>query len=149
MPFPRSDLFVVLPCPQRSAALFQGLRGSPILQFLNHQSDADMGEQCLKLGSQLMLAQAQACFYELAHKRDMKPNVLAQLAMCTSDLYREAYNIVMVRVMPLHRLACVCHSNYACVLPGGSIQEHPWQVLGSALPPASGLLRGSCALAAK
>eukprot|EP01083_Nonionella_stella_P164059 541840_1 len=53
---------------------------------------ADMSQNSLNMLSQLMLAQAQACFFECATKKQMSKGIVAKLAAATSQLFQQAAN---------------------------------------------------------
>jgi programmed cell death 6-interacting protein len=57
----------------------------------------DINKGCTKMLSHLMLAQAQACFFEMAIQRGMRPAAIAKLAQGTASLFGHALSALNAR----------------------------------------------------
>jgi len=77
---------------KESAGVFAYLAengGNDAIQFVQ---SLDIQTDSAKFMSSLMLAQAQACFAEMAMRKKMKPKTVTALAMGTADFFQETLN---------------------------------------------------------
>ena len=79
---------------RESGGVFQYLSndfGSDAVQFV---SNMDIQKDSCKFLASLMLAQAQACFAEMAEKKKMKPKLISSLAIGTAEYFQEVMSIL-------------------------------------------------------
>lgn len=62
-----------------------------LLHSTHTHTQYDMSAYSYRMISHMMLGQAQACFFEQAIKKDMRPSIIAKLAMGAANFFHHAY----------------------------------------------------------